>query len=143
MKKIILTGILFLISGTFINGCSNQGHTDNYAKSDSTTKQAKVESKDITVEEFKMEMKDNPDLIILDVRTPQELTGEFPKIKSAINIPVQELENRVDELTPYKDKKIIVICRTGKRSKIATDILAEKGFKVENVLGGMIKYLSN
>ena len=142
MRKIILTGYLMLIMGSFSNGCSNQERSNDYSNSDFTTMQAKVESKDITVEVFKKEMKDNPDLIILDVRTQQELTGALPQIESAINIPVQELENRIDELTKYKDKKIVVICRTGRRSKLASEILAEKGYKVENVLGGMIKYLS-
>ena len=142
MRKIILTGYLMLIMASFSNGCSNQERSNDYSNSDFTTMQAKVESKDITVEVFKKEMKDNPDLIILDVRTQQELTGALPQIESAINIPVQELENRIDELTKYKDKKIVVICRTGRRSKLASEILAEKGYKVENVLGGMIKYLS-
>ena len=95
----------------------------------------------ITVKELKTKMKENPDLIILDVRTPKELNGPLGKIDGAINIPVQELDKRVDELDRYKDKEIAVICRTDNRSSIATKILMGHGFnKVENVKGGMTAY---
>jgi rhodanese-related sulfurtransferase len=95
----------------------------------------------ITVKELKTQMKENSDLIILDVRTPKELNGPLGKIDGIINIPVQELEKRVDELDKYKDKEIAVICRTGHRSSIGTKILMEHGFKkVENVKGGMTAY---
>lgn len=95
----------------------------------------------ITVSELKKQMKENPDLIILDVRTPEELSGPLGKIDGVINIPVQELEKRVEELNKYKDKEIAVICRTGHRSGIGTEILLKHGFtKVENVEGGMTAY---
>jgi sulfur dioxygenase len=97
--------------------------------------------KNITVNELKKQITENPDLIILDVRTPAELTGPLGKIKNVINIPVQDLEKRVGELDKYKDKEIAVICRTGHRSSIGTKILLKHGFtKVENVEGGMTAY---
>lgn len=95
----------------------------------------------ITVKELKTQIKENPDLIILDVRTPKELDGPLGKIDGVINIPVNELEHRVNELDKYKDKEMAVICRTGHRSSIATKILLKNGFtKVENVEGGMTAY---
>jgi rhodanese-related sulfurtransferase len=95
----------------------------------------------ITVSELKKQMKENPDLIILDVRTAEELNGPLGKIDGVINIPVQELEKRVEELNKFKDKEIAVICRTGHRSGIGTEILLKHGFtKVENVEGGMTAY---
>lgn len=95
----------------------------------------------ITVTELKTQMKNNPDLIILDVRTPEELSGPLGKIDGVINIPVKELENRVGELEKYKGKDIAVICRTGHRSSIGTEILLKHGFtRVENVEGGMTAY---
>ena len=97
--------------------------------------------KDITVTQLREQMQNNKDLVILDVRTVQELTGPLPKIESAINIPLQELDKRFDELKPYKDKQIAVICRTGHRSSIAYGMLKKKGYNVENVLGGMTAYL--
>ena len=85
-------------------------------------------------------MKTDSSLVILDVRTPAELAGSLGKIDGVINIPVQKLEVKINELNSYKNKNIDVICRTGHRSRIATDILLKHGFKAKNVLGGMTKY---
>ncbi|MCB0729937.1 MAG: rhodanese-like domain-containing protein [Ignavibacteriae bacterium] len=102
-----------------------------------------AESKDdfnITASDLKESMKNDPNLVILDVRTPQELVGEHGQIKGVINIPVQELSARVGELDKYKDKNIAVICRSGNRSVFATKIMQAKGFNAKNVLGGMKAY---
>lgn len=102
-----------------------------------------AESKDdfnITASDLKESMKNDPNLVILDVRTPQELVGEHGQIKGVINIPVQELSARVGELDKYKDKNIAVICRSGNRSVFATKIMLAKGFNAKNVLGGMKAY---
>ncbi len=82
-------------------------------------------------------------LTILDVRTPSELNGPLDKIEGVINLPVQELEGRIDELEKYKSKEIFVICRTGHRSGIATEILIKHGFNAINVLGGMTELRAN
>jgi rhodanese-related sulfurtransferase len=94
----------------------------------------------MTVDELKKEMEENPNLVILDVRTEAELVGPLGKIDGVINIPIQLLANRMDELKPYKDKDIAVICRTGNRSTTGTEILVENGYKARNVLGGMVAY---
>lgn len=94
----------------------------------------------ITVKQLKQEMKTDSSVVILDVRTPPELSGPLGKIDGVINIPLQELEQRVDELKPYKGKTINVICRTGHRSRIAADYLLKQGYKIKNVLGGMTQY---
>ena len=52
-------------------------------------------------------------------------------------IPVQEIEKRIGELEQYRDKKIIVYCRSGNRSGTATKILNENGFDAYNLIGGM------
>ena len=78
---------------------------------------------------------DNDAYHFLDVRTAEE-----HKIKSIPNtdcIPVQEIEKRIVELDKYRDKKIIVYCRSGNRSGIASKILNENGFKAYKMLGGM------
>ena len=127
MKKInLLFLILFIFSiGTY--GCSTKDST----------------YKSITVEQLKKEMKENPDMIILDVRTLQELEGPLGHIEGVINIPVQVLEERISELEKYKDKEITVICRSGQRSGIASGILFKKGYKVTNVEGGMRAYVKS
>jgi len=91
---------------------------------------------------LKEKLESDSSLIILDVRMPEELNGPLGKLDGAINIPVQELESRLPELEKFKDREITVICRTGRRSATATDILIQNGFKAKNVLGGMVEYRS-
>jgi rhodanese-related sulfurtransferase len=79
-------------------------------------------------------------MIVPDVRTPEELIGPLGKINSAINIPVQVLEQRITELEPYKNKEIVVICRTQNRYAVAVSILEKNGYKAKNVLGGMMQF---
>ncbi len=81
-------------------------------------------------------------VVFLDVRTPAEFNGDaevkFGAIKNAINIPVQELPLRINELEKYKDKEIIVYCSHSHRSPRASYMLTQNGFKnVTNMLGGM------
>lgn len=94
----------------------------------------------ITTQQLKEKMKSDSSLVILDVRTPEELVGPLGKIDKAINIPVQELNIRINELEKYKDKEIAVICRSGHRSAIATQILKKNGYRAINVKGGMNDY---
>ncbi|MUG46498.1 hypothetical protein GNP95_16040 [Paenibacillus woosongensis] len=73
-------------------------------------------------------------ITILDVREPAEYA--FGHIPGARSIPLGELELRVDELNP--DEEVYVVCRTGSRSDLACQLLADKGFKqVKNVTPGM------
>jgi len=92
-----------------------------------------------TKETQKLEKKES-DVVLLDVRTPEEYNSETGHLKNAVLIPVQELERRVGELEKYKDKTIIAYCRTGRRSGTATEFLMKKGFKVLNMEGGIVKW---
>ena len=94
------------------------------------------------IEPGKMCSLDEKNVVFLDVRTPAEFNGtaqdKFGAIKNAINIPVQELETRINELEKYKDKEIIVYCSHSHRSPRASYMLTQNGFKkVTNMLGGM------
>jgi rhodanese-related sulfurtransferase len=101
---------------------------------------AQDKNTEMNIGELKTAMKENPNLIILDVRTEPELTGHLGHLEGIIHIPVQELGQRVNELNKYKDKDIAVICRTGNRSDAATKFLRQQGFDAKNVLGGMVEY---
>ena len=70
---------------------------------------------------------------VLDVRTPEEFAGGH--IASAINLPLDQVEARSSEVP--SDKPVYVICRSGNRSKQASDILKKAGKDVKNVGGGM------
>lgn len=95
----------------------------------------------ITVDQLREKISADTNLVLLDVRTPPELEDQkLGHIDGVINIPVQELKSRVNELDTYKDQKIYVICRSGHRSGIATNFLLKEGFNAINVEGGMIQY---
>jgi rhodanese-related sulfurtransferase len=79
-------------------------------------------------------------VVLLDVRTPEEFTSETGHLARALLIPVQELDNRLGELTGYRDRTIIVYCRTGHRSTRATEILQSHGFKAMNMEGGITRW---
>ncbi len=83
-----------------------------------------------------------PDVIVLDVRTPEEFKGtapdKFGSLKNAINIPVQQLAQRIGELKAWQQKTIIVYCSHSHRSPAAAYLLGTKGFKkVMNMQYGM------
>ena len=75
-------------------------------------------------------------VILLDTRTP----GEYHKghIEGFINIPVDELRDRLSELD--KNKKVYIICQSGLRSYIAYRILTQEGYDCRNFSGGFRLY---
>ena len=77
----------------------------------------------------------NDDYYFLDVRTLKE--HENISIPSTDCIPVQQLEQRIEELNKYRKKSIIVYCRSGNRSGTAVKILNKNGFNAFNMIGGM------
>lgn len=94
----------------------------------------------LTMAEFKEKLKSDNNFVVLDVRTPEEFIGPLGKVESSINIPVQVLDQRINELEKFKDKEIIVICRTQNRSAVAVEYLKKAGFNAKNVLGGMVEF---
>lgn len=87
-------------------------------------------------------LKANPKAVLLDVRTPGEYDGSakhsFGHFKNAININVEELQQRIGEIEKYKDQEVIVYCSHSHRSPRASYMLTTKGFKnVVNVQGGV------
>lgn len=125
MKVLIIIVVVLIIITAATVSCQSSGKSDDF---------------NMTIADLKEKMKSDSSLVILDVRTPQELTGELGQIDGVINIPVQVLDQEINKLEKYKDKNIAVICRSGNRSVTATKILQGKGYKAKNVLGGMIAY---
>ncbi len=96
--------------------------------------------KDISVSEFSEKVKANAGIFILDVRTPQEYKELHVPGTNRL-IPVEELIKRIGELKGLEDKEIYVICRSGRRSAAASEMLADHGFtKVFNITGGVMEY---
>lgn len=76
--------------------------------------------------------------ILLDVRTLAE--NKVEHIEDSILIPLHELEATISKLQAYKDKDIIVYCRSGNRSVSASRILASHGYRPYNMRGGIIEW---
>ncbi|MGD6964033.1 sulfurtransferase TusA family protein [Fictibacillus phosphorivorans] len=107
---------------------SNPGEVKEAAKFEHTIQNEELE---------KVLAENKDDMVLLDVREPAEY--EFKRIPGAVSIPLGELESKLDTLD--KNKEIHVICRTGSRSDMAAQMLAENGFqRVRNVLPGMSEW---
>lgn len=77
------------------------------------------------------------DQLLLDVRNPGELkNGGY--IEGAVNIPVDELRDRMDELP--KDKEIVIYCQVGLRGNVAYRQLVNRGYRARNLIGGYRTY---
>lgn len=74
------------------------------------------------------------DIVLLDVRTVEEYVEGH--IKGAKNVPLEQIETFNED----KNKKIYIICRSGRRSKIATKYLNKKGYETYNIIGGMLEW---
>lgn len=80
---------------------------------------------------------DRSKVFILDVRTPAEFS--LGSIEGAVNIPLDELRGRLDDIPA--DKEIVIFCAVGLRGYLALKILTGRGFKnVKNVSGGYKTY---
>lgn len=96
--------------------------------------------KDIEAGEFsQVDESGRKKYVLVDVRTSEEY--EEGHIPGAIHIPHDEMEERFAELNPHKDEKILLICRSGRRSVIAAHVLHSKGFsQLYNLKGGMLEW---
>lgn len=77
------------------------------------------------------------DPIIIDVREDYELE-ETGTIKGAIHIPMNEVTNRLNEIT--KEREIYILCRSGVRSYNVAKYLNQLGYEAINLGGGIINY---
>ncbi len=95
------------------------------------------ETKLISPQELKEALQEEDDFQLLDVRTTSEYEQGY--IANAINIPVNQLRQRINELDPKR--RIIIYCRKGYRGYLAYKILTAKGFNnVENLTGGILSW---
>lgn len=90
---------------------------------------------DISIEQARRLIESNPDLVIVDVRTPEEFATGY--LEGAVNLCVEcDAQLLLDNLDPNDD--ILLYCRTGRRSANALGVLRENGYeKVYNMLGGI------
>ena len=92
----------------------------------------------ITAKEAKEIMDAEKDYIVIDARTEEEFTEGH--IKGAILIPEYEIVKRAEKELPNKEQLILVYCRSGRRSKIASEELAKLGYTNVKEFGGIIDW---
>ena len=93
---------------------------------------------DITVSELREKLEKKEDFVFIDVREEWEYEEDN---LGALNIPLGQLPHQLDEINDFKNKEIVVQCRSGSRSGNAKKFLETKGFgKVRNLLGGILAY---
>ncbi len=95
---------------------------------------------DITVMELKEKLDSKEEFVFIDVREPYEYE-EFNL--GAQLIPMGDIPGKLPEFEEYKDKEIVVHCRSGARSGQVKEFMLASGFKnVRNLLGGVLEWKS-
>lgn len=123
MKKLIFV----LLAAMLLTACGQDKENDQEAV-----------YVNITAAEAKQIMDTEEDYIILDVRTQEEYDqGHIP---GAILIPDTEVEVTAEEVLTDKDQLLLVYCRSGRRSKLASEILVELGYTNIKEFGGIIDW---
>jgi rhodanese-related sulfurtransferase len=93
---------------------------------------------DITVSELQEKLENKEDFVFIDVREEWEYEEDN---LGALNIPLGQLPHQLGEIMEFRNKEIVVQCRSGARSGNAKKFMETKGFtKVRNLLGGIIAY---
>lgn len=118
MKKVVI----LIISLILMVGCSDNETT-------------KIGYKTITTKEAYDIMNTSVDITIIDVRTNSEY--ESGHIKNAINIPLDEIENSIDAFVSDKERTILVYCKSGSRSELASEKLLSLGYTNVYNFGGI------
>ena len=126
MKKVKGMIIMLLISLSLfgITACQDGGNNATYEQ--------------ITAEQAKTIMDTEKDYVIIDARTEEEFAEGH--IKNAILIPEYEIAQRAEKELPDKEQLILVYCRSGRRSKIASEELVKHGYTNVKEFGGIIDW---
>ncbi|MCC7166479.1 MAG: rhodanese-like domain-containing protein [Rhodospirillales bacterium] len=108
-------------------------------------RRARQQGPQLTPAMLKAKLDNGEDVLLLDVRTPEEFTGELGHIKGAVLLPLAELPNRLTalgvQLADHKTTQVITICRTHNRSPKAAELLRKAGLaNVAYLTGGMTSW---
>lgn len=126
MKKLRGLVLMLLISLSLfgLTACQDGGNNATYEQ--------------ITPQQAKEIMDTEQEYIIIDARTEEEFAEGH--IENAILIPEYEIKDRAEKELPDKDALILVYCRSGRRSKIASEELVKLGYTNVKEFGGIIDW---
>ena len=94
--------------------------------------------KEITQEKAWDIMEHGKGFVIVDVRTPEEYGGGH--IRGAVNVPLETIDGREIPELPDKSQELLVYCRSGVRSKMASEKLAAQGYTGIEEFGGVLTW---
>ena len=95
----------------------------------------------LSAAELKQQLDKGEDILVIDVRGAEEYVGGLGHIKGSRNIEIENLPRHLDELKAYRQRPIVIVCRTDHRSAKAAQILTQAGFSDVTVLrGGMAQW---
>lgn len=133
-KKIILLALAIITVATVFAGC-----TQKTSNEQTEATQVNIGTYyQIPQDEAKKIMDEESDYVIVDAREQSEY--DEGHIKGAIVIPYTEIEQKAEEMLPDKEQLILVYCRSGRRSKIAAQSLANMGYTNVKEFGGIIDW---
>ena len=138
MKKLLpllLAAVLLLAGCTSTAGSAGTGSSTPASASGSSN--AATYQK-ITPEEAQQMLQDQPDAILLDVRTQEEYDTQH--IEGATLLTDSDIASRAADVLPDKDAVILVYCRSGRRSAASSQQLAELGYTNVYDFGGIIDW---
>ena len=96
----------------------------------------------IAVDELRQRIDSADQLLLLDVRSEEDFVGEQGRIEPSLNIPLEALQGRLEEIGGYQELPVLIVCRTDKRSARAAQLLLREGFgDVHVVRGGMTDWI--
>ena len=90
----------------------------------------------ITAEQLKKKLDNKEPIIIVDVRTQEEL--QFGKINQAVHIPVPLIQENLNKLD--KNKLIVLYCHSDQRSSLCARYLESNDFKTANLIPGILAW---
>ena len=126
MRKIISIGLIALLCCFSFTGCESKEND------------MKITYTCITAQEAKTLMDTEKDYVIIDARTEEEFAEGH--IENAILIPEYEIADKAENELPDKNQLILVYCRSGRRSKIASEELVKLGYTNVKEFGGIIDW---
>uniref|UniRef100_UPI00262130E0 rhodanese-like domain-containing protein n=1 Tax=uncultured Campylobacter sp. TaxID=218934 RepID=UPI00262130E0 len=124
--KILKSAVLLAALGSFATCSAEMQQPNGYAISGAAL--SAIEEDNRAKENY----------LVIDVRSADEYAAGH--LKHAINIPLEQLESRLDEINAYKDKNVVLYCNTGNRSSKALDLLKQKGFSMLMNAPGVKQY---
>ncbi|MBW6463114.1 MAG: rhodanese-like domain-containing protein [Dethiobacteria bacterium] len=128
--------ILLIISLFIITSCTPAAIVEENNEQGDTGSE-KAEYIKISAEDAKA-MMENEGVILVDVRTTEEF--EEIRIEGAMLIPDYDIEDLAGEMLPDKEATILVYCRTGRRSEIASKKLIDMGYTSIYDFGGIVDW---